>query len=93
MPKTRIIPSYLVIVARITNKINGIILFEFDDCMYDIYEKIESAKNIVNNNVSIPETACNPNAGINPKNNDIFVRVWFKFLNLITSKIHDFGQQ
>ena len=30
---------------------------------------------------------------INPKNNDIFVRVWVKFLYLLTSKIHDFGKQ
>ena len=51
MPKTRIIPSYLVIVASITNKMNGIVLFEFGDCRYDMYDKIESEKNIVNNNV------------------------------------------
>ncbi len=67
MPKTRMIPSYLVIVARITNTINGIAFFEFDELINNIYEKIESEKNIVNNRVSIPEIACNPNAGIKPK--------------------------
>ena len=70
MPKTSNIPSYLVNAARLTNMITGIIFFEFDDCIKETYEKTESVKNIPNNIVSNPAIACNPNAGINPKNKD-----------------------